>query len=202
MSLEVYSFLIKHKSIFHLSKSTLEEVENALFNKYKNTFVYILNPSLDDLFDSNVYKLSHENQFYFVPLWHSELYYDCVKSVDKRSDDGSSSSSSDDSTNDGDHAEIVVKCVPELNDNVTIDEHNNIHVTIYKQLNEIDMTNNCVSFKLGKHQFELPREELFLKSSQYYVMREKGTSQIDPINMYNIENKSDIIVKLLIINNS
>ena len=42
---------------------------------------------------------------YFVPLWHNELYFG-----DEKSNEG----------------EIIVKCVPELPENISIDENNNL----------------------------------------------------------------------------
>lgn len=179
-AMDVYGFLIKHKSTLNVSDETLEEVRSALLNKYENTFIYILNPSLEDLFDSNVYKLVHNNHTYFVPLWHSELYYDCL-------DDGDQYSC----------GEIIVKCLPELPDGVVIDEYNNVHITVRKIFSEIDLDNPYINFNLGKKQFTLNREELMIKRLQYFTLRKKGIAKIDVTDTYNVDIKSDIFVKLI-----
>ena len=85
-----------------MQDETLEKVKTILLDKFKDMQIYCLNPSLKDLFQNNVYKLNIEGVLYFVPLWHSELHF---------------------------NPDIIVKCYPELPDNVAIDEDNNIIVT-------------------------------------------------------------------------
>jgi hypothetical protein len=69
-SLELYNFLNKYKHILYISQETLEFVSSLIKEKYKNDRVYILNPSIDDLLDNNIYKLYVDEQLYLAPLWH------------------------------------------------------------------------------------------------------------------------------------
>jgi hypothetical protein len=67
----------------------------------------ILNPSLHDLISANIYRLrapstSSTEEMYAVPLWHHELEYD----------------------------DLIVRCVPDLPSNVSIDEENHIHISL------------------------------------------------------------------------
>jgi hypothetical protein len=176
MSLEVYSFLLKYQHILYIKEEILIKVKEVLLEKYENTCLVIINPSIDDLFDCNIYKLVHEGITYFVPLWHSELYYDVVK-------------------NDG---ELIVKCIPDLGDNIIIDEFNNIHVTVHAQLSDIDLkqANECLLVRLGKQTFEIPYDKLLIKPLQYYTLRKKGIAKIDEVDMYYVDDKGDIIVKI------
>jgi hypothetical protein len=176
MSLEAYSFLLKYQHILYIKEEILIKVREVLLEKYDNTCLVIINPSIDDLFDCNIYKLVHEGITYFVPLWHSELYYDVVK-------------------NDG---ELIVKCIPDLGANIMIDEFNNIHVTVHAKLSDIDLINAkpCLLVKLGKQTFEIPYDKLLIKSVQYYTLRKKGIAKIDEVDMYYVDDKGDIIVKI------
>jgi hypothetical protein len=59
--------------------------------------------------------------------------------------------------------------------------------------------NTNLLVKLGKQTFEIPYNKLMIKSLQYYTLRKKGIAKIDEVNMYNIDDKADIIVKILLV---
>ncbi len=189
MSLEVYSLLLKYQQILCIKEEIIEQVKSVLFEKYKNTFLFSLNPSLEDLFESNVYKLMHNGHAYFVPLWHSELYYDCISGPTP------TFNSLDDATSGG---EVIVKCIPDLGENIFIDEMNNIHTTMRVVLRDISLKNPVLELKLGTRSFEIPCDKLMIKPLQYYTIRKKGIAKIDEINMYSIEQKADIVVKIIL----
>jgi hypothetical protein len=182
MSLEVYSLLLKYQQILCIKEEIIEQVKSVLFEKYKNTFLFSLNPSLEDLFESNVYKLVHNGHAYFVPLWHSELYYDYISGPTPTSIDG----------------EVIVKCIPDLGENIFIDEMNNIHTTMHVHLRDISFKSPALELKLGTRSFEIPCDKLMIKSLQYYTIRKKGIAKIDEINMYSIDQKADIVVKIIL----
>lgn len=182
MSLEVYSLLLKYKDILCIKEEIIEQVKSVLLEKYKNTYLFSLNPSLEDLFESNVYKLVHNGHAYFVPLWHSELYYDCISGPTPTSNDG----------------EVIVKCIPDLGENIFIDEMNNIHTTMHVLLRDISFKSPVLELKLGTRSFEIPCDKLVIKPLQYYTIRKKGIAKIDDMNMYSIDQKADIVVKIIL----
>ena len=106
-SMIIYDFIVKYRNILHINENTINKVRDIILEKFKDMQIYVLNPSLIDLFQNNVYKLEVNGNLYFVPLWHSELYFD--------------------NKNNGD---IIVKCNPELPENMFIDENNNLIVEI------------------------------------------------------------------------
>lgn len=189
MSLEIYSLLLKYQSVLHIKEEILEQIRLVLFEKYKHTYIFKLNPSIDDLFDNNVYKLVLHGKPYFVPLWHSELYYDYIGATES-----TSQGESDDQTT----SEIIVKCVPDLGEDTFIDEFNNIHTIIKAKLADISIQNPVLQLPLGSRTFSIPCEKLMIKAQQYYTMKKQGISRIDEINIYNVDTKSDIIVKVLL----
>ena len=192
MSLEIYSLLLKYQSVLHIKEEILEQIRLVLFEKYKHTYIFKLNPSMDDLFDNNVYKLVLHGKPYFVPLWHSELYYDYLGATD--TDAPSSQGEHENQTT----SEIIVKCVPDLGEDTFIDEFNNIHTTIKAKLADISIQNPVLQLQLGSRTFSIPCEKLMIKAQQYYTMKKQGISRIDEINIYNVDTRSDIIVKVLL----
>ena len=190
-SLEVYSFICKYKHILYISNETLEFVSSLIKKKYKNDRVFILNPSIVDLLESNIFKLNVDEQVYLVPLWHNELYFD-AKSVDS--------------------GDIIVLCNPELPENMTIDEDNNLHVT--KEIDGVyllDLIKTETSFAqgsaetafvsllIGAIEFKIPINNLYMKREQIYRFIKQGIANVIENDMYNVSNKGDIIVKIRII---
>jgi hypothetical protein len=76
-SMYVYLFLSKYKSILHISQETLELIKGVVMEKFEQDQVYIINPSLDDLLENNVYKHLKLNllikMFYHFPMVLIEL---------------------------------------------------------------------------------------------------------------------------------
>ena len=179
-TLDAYIFLYKYKKILHINDETLAIIKNIVFEKCEGSEVFILNPSIDDLFENNLYKLDVNNKIYIVPLWHNELYFDGV--------DG----------------EIIVKCNPELPDNIYIDANNNIIINLCVELTNTLLTTPELVFTIGKKQFAIPMDNITIQRTQTIILKEKGISKIQYgdsmlTNMYNVNNKSDIFVNLTLV---
>jgi len=168
----IYNFLFKYKKILYITDEILEKIKQIIVDKYKDIQIYILNPSIDDLFKNNVFKLELNNALYFVPLWHNELYFD---------------------------NNIIVKCVPELPNNITIDENNNIHITLQISFTFSLLIQNSISFFVGEKELTISLNELQMKMNQIHILKGQGISKIYENDIYNIEEKSDLIIKLIFI---
>jgi hypothetical protein len=177
-SIEVYSFISKYKNILHINQETLNIVRNIVLEKCKEDQLFILNPSIDDLFENNFYKLYVNNLLYLVPLWHNELYFDAETS------------------------EIIVKCIPDLPENVMIDEDNNLIVNLYIPFSISLLDEIYIIFNLGKQVFNIPIGDLKFKIIQTYILKDKGITKIkendniSDTDIYDVSNKSDIIIKI------
>jgi len=168
-SMEVLSFISKHRNILHIDPDTILSVREIILEKYKNDQIYILNPSLDDLLENNVYKLDIDGKIYLVPLWHSEVYFD------------------------GSGCDIIVQCIPDLPANMYIDENNALHVNINAPFTISLLDSPIVLFKLGKQTFPL---QVQFKKTQTCYLHNQGISVIDEKNMYNIFPKGGVYVKI------
>jgi len=149
-SIEIYSFLSKYKNILYISQDIINSIRDIIKEKYKNDEVYILNPSIDDLLDDNIYKLKIGDSTYFVPLWNSEVYFD------------------------GSGCDIIVKCVPELPTNITIDDNNILYVDLEIPFNVDLFDKETIEFQLGKKTYHINHTKLKLKRNQTYFIPNEG----------------------------
>ena len=175
--IEVYEFVSKYKHILHVSSDLLDELKRIVLEKCKNDQIYILNPTLRDLFEGNVYKLVVDEITYYVPLWHAETYFDVCSSQ-----------------------EIVVRCVPVLPDNVSIDENNNVCINVSIKLTNILLEQEYVNVPIYDERVARVKvSDLKLTKRQTVVFRREGIYRINETAVYEIETMplSDIIVCVL-----
>ena len=174
-AMSIYSFLSKYKFLFHLNQEIIDSIREKIIKKYENTVVYVLNPKIDDLLSNNVYKLYVDNSLFLVPLWHNEMYFDHLGN------------------------EIIVLCEPKLDNNMMIDEDNNLHVTINIKWSDFFLsTKQNIEVKIGSKMFYVPVKELFIRQEQYYRIKGNGLSQINEHDIYDVDDKGDIIIKIII----
>jgi curved DNA-binding protein CbpA len=174
----IYNLLITYKDILHVSDDFLCKMAKIVTEEDEsNQILYILNPDLKDLFENNLYRLTHLNKPYIIPLWHHELIYD----VDN-------------------YGEMYVQCFPILPDHITIDEDNHIHVNVRFSVSDI-FDNPVISIELypGKT-LELYPDELFFKKEQNVCLKNCGIPCIhyneETMNIYDVSIKSNIYIYL------
>ena len=174
----IYTFLSNNRSILHLSQEILEVIREIVVKKYDNVDVYKLNPSINDLLNNNLYKLYVHDDLYLVPLWHNESYFD------------------------GSGCEIIVICEPELPEGIQIDDDNNIFITKeiygYSDLLNMILLNKSIQITIGEKEYDIPVSNLYMKREQYYRIKNEGLSKVKR-DIYDVSEKSDIIVKIVII---
>ena len=175
MCIYIYDFIIKYKTILHISDETLEKVKQIILDKYKDVQIFILNPSLFDLFENNIYKLKVEDVIYYVPLWHNEIVFQQNTNINN---------------------EIIVKCIPELPDNVEIDENNNLIISITIPLTLSLFFEKKYLVYIEKYMFEIPMDKLSCTIDQIYVLKGQGISQILEKDVFDISKKSDIVFRI------
>ena len=179
-SIELYNFLCKYKNLLHINNDTLELVSSLIKEKYKNDSVYVLNPSIDDLFENNIYKLYVNGLLFLVPLWHTEMYFDDTLGND-----------------------IIVICRPELSEHISIDENNNIHYNLLVPFEKDMIINQSLKddliINIGKRDFKIPLNKLYIKEEQIYTLKGQGITKIIEDDVYNVSCKCDIIVKVTFI---
>jgi len=173
----IYNFLSKHRNILHLKNPILETIREIVEQKFENVLIYKLNPTIHDLLNNNIYKLYVNDEYCYVPLWESETYFDISG------------------------CEVIVFCEPELPENITIDEYNNIHIlreiSIVDELKIMIENNLNIEIKLAGKVFEIPINQLNIKKDQIYEFKKQGIikseSQVNANILKDLE-KANIIV--------
>jgi hypothetical protein len=170
---KVYNFLTKNKELLNISDELIESIRVRIETKCKT--VYNLHPTIDDLLNDTVYKLVVDDQTFLVPLWHSELYFDCLHESGK--------------------SEIMVVCEPVLPEGITIDEDGNIFTSLELKLSELSVGEN-VLVDIGCKKFPVYTNKLFIKSTQIYKIAGFGLPKLKRNNIYDVSERADIIVTI------
>ena len=169
--IKVYELIIKYKQSMHFGDDFIQKIGDIINNKVKENECIILNPTINDLFENNLYKLKVNNATYIIPLWHNELVYD----------------------NDGN--DIYIKCNPMLPENIEIDATNNICMHITRNILDI-WGKDVVKLDIGKHTIPIIISQLKLVPVQTIVFAKMGISKINTKDVYDVSKKSDLHIIL------
>ena len=169
----IYELLIRWKQIFHIDDEILREMSKIIeeSNQPKNT--YLIQPTIKDLFDHNIYKLMVEDKPLYIPMWHNEVYF-----------------------NDN----IVVHIQPEIpNDShiTHIDEDNNIYV-IQRFVIQNILYANTIYVKVGEKTLEIPVKDLHIVPIQEFIFPKEGIPRINTKDTFDDSEMSDIIVHIIL----
>jgi hypothetical protein len=158
---------------------------------------YILVPKLNDLLEDKIYKLLVDGKYFMVPLWYDEVFFEYDMDINNTKKE---------------IKEIRVKCVPDLDENMFIDEDNNLVVNINIPLtcqlfNQKELS--IVIDKASGKTYNIPLSELSLKRVQTYVFKNMGIRKMDgenslfDIDMYNdnldMSYRADIVFRITFI---
>ena len=155
--------------IFNVCEESREKIREAILSRLKDVNVYILNPNLKNLINNDIYCLEHAGEIIYVPLWHKELHYN----------------------------NVVIKCVPELPENIWIDDINNIHYKLSIESNGI-FSEKRLMITICQKQLVIPVNQLMIKKYQTYIFIGQGISKINNNNILDVDMKSNIIVHIYI----
>uniref|UniRef100_A0A6C0HZF5 J domain-containing protein n=1 Tax=viral metagenome TaxID=1070528 RepID=A0A6C0HZF5_9ZZZZ len=169
----VYTILAKYQQILCINTEFLSKIGDILKMKFDNDERIILNPSLKDLFEANLYKLKIGDQLFLVPLWHHELVYD----------------------NSG--CELTVECVPELQStNMSIDENNNLHINLNYELTELW---KMKWIEIDFLKISYPVDNLNIVPTQTRIIGGSGIPQINKNDIYDVSKRGNIYLHIFII---
>ena len=94
-------------------------------------------------------------------------------------------------------------CIPELPENITIDQYNNIHYNVTVALEgildkeQIDVY--ICDLEEGKKNVKIKVSELRIVKYQTVILRNQGIAIINTDDSYNIDNLSDIVFHIKLV---
>jgi hypothetical protein len=171
---KTYEILMKYKDTLHFSEPFLKRVLELIQEKVKGDECIILNPTIDDLIENNLFKLTMQDEMYIIPLWHHELVYDV-------------------SGND-----LYVKCNPMLPENITIDEDNNLHISLTLKISDI-WEKEWVDIEMEQHKISVSSSDFKVMKHQIVLLAKQGITKINVVDIYDITQKSDVYLNVTMI---
>jgi len=173
----IYEIITTYHKAFHISVEKLALFEKIMRNKMALDNLVVISVSLDDLMgDNNIYVLEHEDKTFYVPLWHTELYYNLGKT-------------------DNTSVDLIVRCIPVTPSHIYIDTNNDIYIDIRMKIVDL-LEKQCIEFEVGGKNFKISAEALYIKNNQTYILRGAGIPTINAKNMYDTSDKSSIVVNI------
>jgi hypothetical protein len=161
--------LTKYKDAFHITDNIIEKITALIQTRNENDECIVLNPTLKDMYNNNLYRLSVNGETYIIPLWHHELVYDNLGH------------------------DIYVNCLPDLPDHITIDENNNIHIDVKYNIHDI-WEHEYLQVQCDTMCYPIQVNTLKLANKQNVIFAKQGLSKINAKNIYDVSNKSDVYV--------
>jgi curved DNA-binding protein CbpA len=172
-AIKIFEFINTYQHILYVSKETVDKLKEIINQKIENDNMIILNPSLEDLLNDNIYVLTFEEEKYFIPLWHDEIYYKNKKN----------------------NNDIVVKCIPELPDNISLDNNNNLIINVTFSISEI-LNKEYITYNIGTISYDINVTKLHIKSIQQYLIKGEGISLIQSNEIYDNTKKGNVIFQI------
>jgi hypothetical protein len=177
----IYEIITTYHKEFHISSEKLALFEKIMSKKMAQDNLVVVSVSLDELFsDNNIYILEHDDKKYYIPLWHTELYYRIGESS---------------INNNNTSAELIVRCIPVTPSYIYIDANNDIYIDLRMKIADL-LEKKCIDFEIGGRKFTIPAGLLYIMNNQTYVLSEQGIPIINTKNMYDVSTKSSIIVNI------
>jgi hypothetical protein len=173
----IYEIITTYHKAFHIGSEKLELFEKIMRNKMALDNLVVISVSLDDLMgENNIYVLEHDEKKFYIPLWHTELYYKL----------GNTDSTS---------VDLIVRCIPTTPSHIFIDSNNDIYVDIRMKIADL-LEKRSIDFEIGGKNFTLNAANLHIKQNQTYVLSGVGIPLINVKNMYDTTDKSSIIINI------
>ena len=156
----------------YFSDKISNNIKNIIINKLKIYNIYIINPTLDNLLNSEIFKLEISNNsinnIIYVPLWHNEMIYE----------------------------KNIIKIQPKLPNNITIDDNNNIHIKYINNFENLIMMIKIDISYLLIHNYKIPINELKFKKNQIYKLKNLGIPIVNNLDILDNKTKSDIYIHI------
>jgi hypothetical protein len=176
----IYNLIMKYDTILDIGGERLNRVISLIKNKLQMNDVIIIRPTISELFDmNNIQVVEHENKTYYVPLWHTELYYGISNNKQHKEE-----------------RELIVKCIPKLPEYIYIDEANNIYVDVRTRVENL-FNQTTLSITLADSvSFDIPVNTLEFKTNQTITLTKCGIPVINTENIYDVSERMNVIVHL------
>lgn len=190
-SIEMFEIIHKWNNIFNIDNDLLKTIEKELKEKMNSNNIIIINPTIKDLLNDNIYKYNFGDDVIYIPLWHKKIYHKLNDNM------------------------IVFLITPDTNviytpsfhnknnrvydlENLEINDKNDIHAKIKIELNHL-FEQGYIHFGLGEKMYKIDSKQLIInKEPQIIVYKNKGLLKINKNNIYCTENRASIYIEVIL----
>ena len=74
-SIEMFEIIHKWNGMFNIDDKLLKTIEKELKEKMNSNNIIIINPTIKDLLNDNIYKYDFGDDVIYIPLWHKKIYH-------------------------------------------------------------------------------------------------------------------------------
>ena len=182
---EIYNML-NNKTLINYNitnNKAIELIKSILLKKLKDYNIFIINPVLKNLLNSEIYKLNIKNNDennddfdeVYLPLWHIELNYN----------------------------NNIIKIYPILDENIKLDNDNNLIINYNNSFTNIQNYINNYEvpyFEIIVEHLNLmiPLKELKIAKYQKYIFNNIGIPKINTKDIFDVTNKGNIIINIVL----
>ena len=171
--IKVYKLLSKYKEAFHFNNNYIDKIKDLVISKTVNDERIILNPSLEDLIEQKLYKLEYRENIYYIPLWQNEVVYDISDN------------------------ELYVSCEPNLPKHITIDDKNNISISVSYPCKDM-FEQDIIYVDFCNKKIPIYTRNLYIKQKQTIRYANQGIPTIASQDVYDVSKLSDIYITITI----
>ena len=166
---DIYLLLAKFNNNYLLTNRIVTIIKKLIISILEKNAIYIINPTISNLLNSDIYKLNINNEYVYVPLWHNELAFE----------------------------NAIIKIYPLLATNMYLDSSNNIYYT-YKNkfstlLENIANNINYIIITIDNNTYNIAINNLIMSKYQTYILKNQGIPVINSNNILDNSVKSSII---------
>jgi hypothetical protein len=166
--IHIKTILSNYKHILCVPDHILFVLDDVIHNKKNSLNCYILNPSLDDLLQGNIYKLRFGDEEIYVPLWYNILEH---------------------------QDSIITVCeLQEKEYNYRIDEYKNIHIDCLYSIDTLLNSDEITKKITANYSITFKPSDLIIKKNQLLIIENVGIPYPDKNNIYSDKNRSNIII--------
>lgn len=177
--IKIHKSLTNIKHILHIPDSIIDKIKSIIIIKESECSheQLVLYPTLDDLFNHNVYITHRNNHKIMIPLWASELVYEMNEQRD-----------------------LIITCVPIVPSNIYIESNNDIIVDLDYDIGSF-WGKSEIDVYIGQKSIKIHVSCIKFQDEQVILFENEGIPRFNEDSIYNISNKSTIVINLRLTNN-
>jgi hypothetical protein len=187
-SIEMFEIIHKWNGMFNIDDKLLKTIEKELKEKMNSNNIIIINPTIKDLLNDNIYKYDFGDDVIYIPLWHKKIYHKLNDNM------------------------IVFLITPDISviytpnnkenvvltnlENLEIKDNNDIHANINIKLSLL-FEKGYIHFGLGEKIYKIDSKQLLInKEPQIIVYKNKGLLKMNKNNIYCTERRASIYIEV------